>query len=201
MRSQREGIIFILSAPSGAGKTTLIKRLLKVAPELILSVSITTRSRRPGEVAGRDYRFVAVEKFNAMRSRGAFAEWARVHGCFYGTPRRPLEWALRHGREILLDIDVQGARKIKRLYPRAVSTFILPPSWRELKKRLALRGTDGRETIRQRLDNARREIREIMRYDFLVVNRELRQALESLKAIVRAERLRVRRARHLRVAP
>ena len=190
---KREGVIFILSAPSGAGKTTLIKRLLKGFPDIALSVSCTTRSCRPGEVAGRDYHFVAAKRFAAMRSRGAFAEWAKVHGSLYGTPREPLERPLRRGLDVLLDIDVQGARKIKRQYSGAVAIFVLPPSWRELEKRLASRGTDRRETIRRRLENARREIGEIMRYDYFVVNRELRQALESLKAIVAAERLRVSR--------
>ena len=191
--SRGQGVIFILSAPSGAGKTTLIKRLLQHFPDITLSVSYTTRPRRPAEAAGRDYHFLALKRFAAMRSRGAFAEWAQVHGSLYGTARKPLERALQRGRDMLLDIDVQGARKIKRQYPRAVSIFIMPPSWRELEQRLALRGTDRRETIRKRLENARREIRELTRYDYLVVNRELRQALESLKSIVSAERLRVSR--------
>ena len=194
----REGIIFILSAPSGAGKTTLIKRLLRIFADITLSVSYTTRPPRQGEVAGRDYHFVALNRFVAMRTHGAFAEWAKVHDSFYGTPRAAVERALRRGRDLLLDIDVQGARKIKRQYPRAVSIFILPPSWRELERRLALRGTDRRETIRNRLANARREIREIMRYDYFVVNRELWQALESLEAVVRAERLRVSRLKSVR---
>ena len=146
-----------------------------------------------GEVDGRDYHFVALKRFAAMRSRSAFAEWANVHGCLYGTPRPPLERSLRHGRDVLLDIDVQGARKIKRQYPSAVSIFVLPPSWRELEQRLASRGTDRRETIRRRLENARREIGEIMRYDYVVVNRELRRAVEELKAVVDAERLRLSR--------
>lgn len=191
--TKREGVIFILSAPSGAGKTTLISRLMAIFPEITLSVSYTTRARRSGEVPGRDYHFVAQKKLVEMRSRGDFAEWANVHGSLYGTPRRPLEQNIRRGRDMLLDIDVQGARKIKSQYPHAVSIFLLPPSWQELEKRLALRGTDRRESIRQRLKDARREIREIMRYDYVVVNREIRQALESLKSIVTAERLRVSR--------
>ena len=191
--AQGRGIIFIISAPSGAGKTTLIKGLLQRFPEMALSVSYTTRLRRAGEVNGRDYRFVTPGRFSTMRSGRAFAEWAGVHGYLYGTPRAPLERAIRRGQDMLLDIDVQGARKIKRQYPAAVSIFILPPSWRELEKRLALRGTDRKETIRKRLDNARREIREILRYDYFVVNRDLRIALESLQAVVRAERLRVSR--------
>lgn len=189
----RQGVIFILSAPSGAGKTTLIRRLLKIFPEMILSVSYTTREPRPGEVGGRDYCFVTEKKFRALRSRRGFAEWARVHGSLYGTPRRPLEAHLRRGRDVLLDIDVQGAKRIKKQYPDAVSIFLLPPSWRELEKRLAERGTDRRETIERRLENARREIREMIGYDYYVVNREIREALEALKAIVVAERQRISR--------
>ncbi len=129
----------------------------------------------------------------AMRRRGDFAEWANVHGSFYGTPWRPLERNLRNGYDVLLDIDVAGFRKIKRRYPAAVSVFLLPPSWRELERRLARRKTDGKNVIRQRLKNARRELQESRRYDYLIVNREIRDALESLKSIVRAERLRVTR--------
>lgn len=196
--AEREGGIFILSAPSGAGKTTLISRLLKIFPEMLLSVSYTTRPRRPGEVHGRDYFFVGKEKFAAMRARGGFAEWARVHGALYGTPRSPLDRSVRRGRDILLDIDVQGARKIKKLYPRAVSIFLLPPSWQELEKRLAGRGTDRRENIRRRLENARREIRAIVRYDYFLVNRQIGEALASLKSIVVAERQRISRYKALR---
>lgn len=196
--SRREGVIFILSAPSGAGKTTLIKRLLAAIRGLTLSVSYTTRGRRSGEVAGRDYHFVEKKRFAEMQAKGEFAEWAGVHGSLYGTPRRPLEQNIQRGRDVLLDIDVQGARKVKRQYPQAVSIFLLPPSWQELEKRLALRGTDRREIIRQRLENAKREIGEIMRYDYFVVNREVREALESLKSIITAERLRISRFKALR---
>jgi len=191
--AERAGTIFILSAPSGAGKTTLVNGILKIFPEVRLSVSCTTRPRRPGEIHGRDYWFLKETKFAAMRGRGEFAEWAGVHGYFYGTPRRPLEKCIKGRIDILLDIDVRGARQIKRQYPRAVSIFLLPPSLRELEKRLALRGTDRREIIRRRLENARREIRAIMRYDYFVVNREIPKALESLKSIIVAERLRISR--------
>jgi guanylate kinase len=194
---RRKGILFIVSAPSGAGKTTLVKKLLKLFPDLWLSVSCTTRARRPGEVAGRDYRFVTAKQFAALRSGNGFAEWAGVHGSLYGTPRAPLERVMRRGRDMLLDIDVQGARKIKRRYPGAVSIFVLPPSFGALERRLALRGTDRRETIRRRLENARREIRELVRYDYVVMNRDLRRAVDALQAIVRAERLRVSRLKSL----
>lgn len=198
---RREGIIFILSAPSGTGKTTLIKGLRAAYPELRLSISCTTRERRQGEIDGRDYYFVAVKKFAAMKAKGDFAEWAKVHDFLYGTPRRPLEQSIRLGRDILLDIDVQGARTIKRKYPQAVSIFLVPPSWRELQRRLAGRGTDGQEIIRRRLLNARSEIRDIIKYDYYVVNRQLEQSLALLESIVEAERAKTFRVKRWRLEP
>jgi guanylate kinase len=197
----RQGITFILSAPSGTGKTTLIKRLRAVYPEIRLSISFTTRARRPGEIDGHDYHFVKPAKFAAMKAKGEFAEWAKVHDFFYGTPRRPLDQCIRLGRDMILDIDVQGARKIKRKYPQAVSIFLLPPSWRELERRLAWRGTDGRETIRRRLDNARGEMRDIIQYDYFVVNREVKESLELLRSIVEAERAKTSRVKKWRIEP
>lgn len=199
--AKRDGIIFILSAPSGTGKTTLINGLMSMFPEITLSVSCTTRTRRPGEMHGRDYYFIGAKEFSSMREKRGFAEWAKVHGFLYGTPRRALDQNIKRGRDVLLDIDVQGARKIKRAYPGAVSVFLLPPSWAELERRLALRGTDRKETIRRRLENARREIREIMKYDYYLVNREIREALELLKSIVTAERLRAFRVRKWGIEP
>ena len=186
-----KGVIFILSAPSGAGKTTLIKRLRKVLPDLKLSISYTTRKPRSGEIPGQDYFFVAQKKFELMRAKGEFVEWANVHGNLDGTPQRPLEKSIRSGGDILIDIDVQVNKKVKARYPNSVSIFLLPPSWKELERRLALRGTDGRETIRQRLQDARRELREIKSYDYFIVNREIQHALELLKSVVVAERMRV----------
>ena len=199
--AQREGIIFILSAPSGTGKTTLIKGLRAVYPDIRLSVSFTTRARRAGEIHGCDYYFVRSAKFAAMKAKGDFAEWAKVHDFFYATPRRPLVQCVRDGQDILLDIDVQGARKIKRKYPRAVSIFLLPPSWRELQRRLALRGTDRKETIRRRLVNARGEIRKIIKYDYYVVNCEVKTSVELLKSIVEAERAKTFRVKQWRIEP
>lgn len=198
---QRRGIIFILSAPSGAGKTTLINGLRAVFPEIELSVSWTTRPRRGGEVDGRDYRFATRSQFDAMRAAGRFAESAKVHNFLYGTPRGPLDRCVRRGRDILLDIDVQGAGRIKRLYPEAVAIFLLPPSLRELARRLALRGTEGRETMRRRLANARGEIRRIIEYDYYVVNRDVEEAVALLCSIVEAERARTSRVVRWRSEP
>jgi guanylate kinase len=191
--AKRQGIIFILSAPSGAGKTTLYNGLKLVHPEIKLSVSCTTRPRRGGEVNGRDYRFISEREFEQMKAAGEFAEWAKVHGNDYGTPRKPLDHSVQTGRDILLDIDVQGARQIKKSYPQAVSIFLLPPSLKELKRRLASRGTDRSEIIRRRLANARGEIGEILQYDYYVENRDVAEAVEVLSAIVAAERAKISR--------
>ena len=199
--AKRLGIVFILSAPSGAGKTTLYNGLRKMYPDIELSVSCTTRAKRSGEVNGRDYRFLTELQFDQLKQRGEFAEWAKVHGCFYGTPKKPLERCVRAGRDILLDIDVQGARQIKKACPEAVSIFLLPPSLRELKRRLAARGTDGKEIIRRRLANAQGEIGEIIHYDYFVVNREVKEAVSALSAIVEAERTKISRVTKWRLEP
>jgi guanylate kinase len=199
--SKREGIILILSAPSGTGKTTLINGLLGVFPELRLSVSYTTRKRRGDEVAGKDYHFVTARRFAAMQAGGDFAEWAKVHDFLYGTPRRTLDQCVKSGRDVLLDIDVQGAQKIKKSYPQAVAIFLLPPSRQELKRRLASRGTEGPKIIKRRLANAEREFEAILGYDYYVVNRAVKKALAQLTAIVEAERLKVARVTEWRIGP
>jgi guanylate kinase len=199
--AKRRGIIFILSAPSGAGKTTLTNGLRARFPNIKLSVSCTTRARRRGEVNGRHYRFISKDRFVAMRDRGEFAEWAEVHDFLYGTPRKPLDRSLSAGQDILLDIDVQGARKIKRLYPDAVSVFLLPPSKGELERRLRRRGTDDATVIRRRLGNAQDEIQSVIRYDYYVVNRDVAEALGVLQSIVQAERAKTARVDQWRLAP
>jgi guanylate kinase len=190
---KRRGIIFILSAPSGAGKTTLIGALRAVFPEIQMSISCTTRERRNGEVNGVDYHFITERRFAKLRARKQFAEWALVHGYLYGTLHKPLDRCIASGRDMLLDIDVQGARKIKKRYPEAVSIFLLPPSMRELRRRLAARATDAKAIISRRLANAQGEIRNIIDYDYYVINCELDQAVEDLKSIVRAERAKISR--------
>jgi guanylate kinase len=199
--AKRLGIIFILSAPSGAGKTTLYNGLRKIHPEIELSVSYTTRGQRPSEMDGRDYRFISDHKFDQLKREAAFAEWAKVHDYYYGTPKKPLERCLSTGRDILLDIDVQGARQIKKAFPKAVSIFLLPPSLSELERRLAARGTDGKEIIRRRLANARGEICEIIHYDYYVVNREVKAAVSALSAIVEAERAKIARVNEWLIEP
>jgi guanylate kinase len=192
-RLQREGILFIVSAPSGAGKTTISKRALETIAGLDMSISCTTRRPRTGERLGQDYTFLSREEFERMRDEGGFAEWAEVHGSLYGTPLAPIDEALAAGRDMLLDIDVQGAAQIKSRYPKAVSVFVLPPSEAELERRLRGRGTDSEDVIRKRLARAKAEMDEYRSYDYHVVNRDVDESVRLLAAIVAAERARVSR--------
>jgi guanylate kinase len=189
------GLLLALSAPSGTGKTTLARRLVARVRGAEFSISVTTRPRRGGERGGVDYHFVDPRTFQRRIDQGELLEWAEVHGHFYGTPRRPAERALRTGAVILFDIDVQGGRSIQRLYPEAVLVFVLPPSLRELERRLRRRGTEGPDTIRRRMLAARAEIEEgLASYDYLVVNDDVDRALGQLEAIITAERCRRGRA-------
>lgn len=188
---QRRGLLVILSSPSGAGKSTLSRLLLQQDPALSLSVSVTTRARRPSEVDGVHYHFITEEEFARKRERGELLEWASVHGKSYGTLRDPVESALTGGRDVLFDIDWQGAEQItEALRQDVVSIFILPPSGAELKARLVRRAEDDEATIRRRLDNARDELGHYRDYDYVVVNDELQTALHGVTAILTAERLR-----------
>ena len=189
----RRGILFIISAPSGAGKTTLSRQLLKLVPNLRPSISYTTRVPRAGEVNGKDYHFVEEDYFLRLRAAGAFAEWAQVHGYLYGTARAPLDEALEQGRDLLLDIDVQGARQIKSSYTEATLIFILPPSWQELERRLHARATDNAEVIRKRLQRAWEEAGELFSYDYWLVNDQVKGTVGVLQSIILAERARVSR--------
>jgi len=185
------GKMFILSAPSGTGKTTLLKKLMAGVSNLAFSVSHTTRLPRSGEEDGVDYHFVDRCQFAEMREQGAFLEWAEVHGNFYGTSRQAVLAQLSMGIDVVLDIDVQGAAIICACTTiPAVSLFITPPSLRELERRLRGRGTDGEETILLRLENAMIEMRAWATYDYLVVNDDLEQAVDTVRAIVIAERSR-----------
>ncbi len=179
----RQGIALVLSAPSGAGKTTLVQRLLRAFPLLGYSVSCTTRQPRQGEVDGKDYIFISREEFEQRRAEGYFAEWAEVHGNFYGTPLAPVKEKLRLGQDLIFDIDVQGAAQLKLSLTEAVFVFILPPSMTELERRLRSRGLDDEKTIERRLANAQQEILAARWYDALVVNDNLDVAYDGLRAV------------------
>lgn len=180
----------VISAPSGSGKTTLVKRLLAAMGGLRFSVSYTTRPPRRGEKNGRDYFFVSKKEFRRMIAAGEFVEWAEIVGQLYGTARKPLRAAQMAGQDVLLDIDVQGHRQVRRKLPEAVSIFILPPSYPELERRLRRRSSDTPEMIKRRLANARREIGSWPKYDYLVVNDRLAAATRALRDVVEAARLR-----------
>jgi guanylate kinase len=182
--------VFIVSAPSGSGKTTLVSRLLASLPGLMFSVSYTTRKPRGDEVDGRSYRFVSRPDFEAMIARGEFLEWAEVFGNYYGTHRGILEEAQAQGKDLVLDIDVQGARQLRSRIPEAVSVFILAPSRQILEHRLRARGEDREDVIERRLRDAAEEIRNYSRYDYVLINRDLDDSDATLSAIVRAERAR-----------
>jgi guanylate kinase len=182
--------VFIVSAPSGSGKTTLVSRLLASLPSLMFSVSYTTRKPRGDEVDGRSYRFVSRPDFEAMIARGEFLEWAEVFGNYYGTHRGILEEAQAQGKDLVLDIDVQGARQLRSRIPEAVSVFILAPSRQILEHRLRARGEDREDVIERRLRDAAEEIRNYSRYDYVLINRDLDDSVTTLNAIVRAERVR-----------
>ena len=187
-----KGILFIVSAPSGAGKTSLCKEVLRRvradgARPLRWSCSYTTRSPREGEVHGKDYFFVSDAEFDRMVRAGEFAEWARVHGRKYGTSQRYLEEAEAEGIDLLLEIDCQGARQLREKYPRGRFIFVLPPSWQVLKERLSGRGTESAEEVAKRLQTARTEVQEWGMYDYLVVNDDFARAAEELRAVITAE--------------
>ncbi len=183
------GVLFIVSAPSGAGKTTLVRGLLEREPQIGLSISHTTRAPRPGEVDGVAYHFISVERFEAMREAGDFLEWAHVHGNFYGTSRRWLDERLNAGHDVLLEIDWQGAQQVRAQFPEAVSLFVLPPSFEALAQRLTGRGSDAPEVIERRLAAAREEIGHLREFDFVIINNILSQALDEMVAVARAARL------------
>lgn len=185
--------VFIISAPSGSGKSTLVHRLLATVPGLIFSISYTTRAPRPAETNGVDYNFISHKDFEAQLARGEFLEYAEVFGNYYGTNRKNLDDARQAGKDLLLDIDVQGARQLKVAIPEAVSIFVLPPSREVLKERLRARSQDSEEVIQRRLRGAAEEVRNYSQYDYVLINREIEEASACLASIVRAERLRTAR--------
>ena len=194
------GNLYVVSAPSGAGKSSLVKALLELDARLMVSVSHTTRAPRGQEQHGREYWFVGPDEFQAMIVRGDFFEWAQVHGNRYGTSRAAIERRLQAGEDVVLEIDFQGALQIKQIFPAAVLIFILPPSWEELLQRLRRRGEDTPEVIEQRMINARHEVAQARHFDYIVVNALFDTALFDLKTIVHAQRLKYSTQRRSRPA-
>lgn len=190
----RRGVMLVLSSPSGAGKTTISRRLLELESNLALSVSATTRAKRPGEVAGVDYHFVDLTEFNLMINRGEFLEYAKVFDNYYGTPKAQVAKALTHGRDILFDIDWQGTQQLAHnAREDLVSVFILPPSTRELERRLHSRAQDSADVVARRMAKAADEMSHWAEYDYIIVNHDIDSSVDSVRAILRAERLRRQR--------
>jgi guanylate kinase len=184
------GNLFVVAAPSGAGKSSLVKALLELDSHLAVSVSHTTRAPRGQEQQGREYCFVDEAVFRAMVERAEFFEWAQVHGHLYGTSRKAIEERLMRGEDVVLEIDWQGALQIKQLFAHAVLIFILPPSWDELRQRLQRRGEDGPEVIEVRMANAREEVAQARHFDFVIINALFETALFDLKTVVHSQRLK-----------
>jgi guanylate kinase len=185
-----KGKLFIISSPSGGGKGTLIREILKIVSKVTLSVSFTTRPKRPGEEHGKDYFFVSESEFLNLIKKNAFLEYAKVHGHFYGTSREYVEEKLNAGQDVILEIDIQGARSIKKLPLETISIFIMPPSFQILRERLIARGTESEQSLKIRLENAINEVEAYKEFDYVVINDNLHEAIENLKAIFVAERLR-----------
>lgn len=187
----RRGLMLVISSPSGAGKSTIARNLLEADSGISLSISVTTRQRRPSEIAGRHYHFIDRAEFDMLRDSDALLEWAEVHGNFYGTPRKPVEEAMAAGRDMLFDIDWQGAQQLQeKMAADVVSIFILPPSMTELQSRLHRRAEDTEEVIATRLANSRAEIEHWHEYDYVILNDDLTAAFDAVQSIVKAERLR-----------
>jgi guanylate kinase len=182
--------VFIISAPSGSGKSTLVHRLMQALPELTFSISYTTRPPRPVETNAVDYNFISRAEFLARLAAGEFLEYAEVFGNYYGTHRSTFEQAAHQGRDLVLDIDVQGARQLKVAIPEAISIFVLPPSREVLEQRLRARSQDTEEVIQRRLKGAAEEVRNYTQYDYVLINREIEESAARLSSIVKAERLR-----------
>ena len=192
------GNLFVVAAPSGAGKSSLVKALLELDSHVQPSVSHTTRAPRGQEKHGREYFFVSPAEFDAMVAADAFVEWAHVHSHRYGTSKRAIEERIAQGADVILEIDFQGALQIKKVFANAVSIFILPPSWEELRSRLERRGEDSEEVIEMRLKNAATEVAQVHHFDFVIINELFDRALFDLKAIAHAQRLRFSAQRRAR---
>lgn len=190
------GKLFVITAPSGAGKTSLIDALMREDPSLKISVSYTTRAPRPGERHGVDYHFVDTATFDAMQRRGEFLESAEVHGNHYGTSRNVILDAVRRGEDLILEIDWQGAQQVRRLYPQCVGIFILPPSVEELERRMRARGQDSDAVIQRRVENAREELAHAGEFKYVIINKDFDTARQELAEIIRKERANTHGAHH-----
>jgi guanylate kinase len=193
---KKAGRLFVITAPSGAGKTSLIEALIRDDPSLQLSISYTTRAPRPGEKNGVDYHFVDDAEFLAMRGRGDFVESAEVHGYRYGTSRRVITDALARGRNLILEIDWQGARQVRAIYPDCIGIFIVPPSIEELERRMRSRALDSETVIRRRLANAREELEHSGEFEYRIINKDFETAQRELAEIIRKERAKAHGAHH-----
>jgi len=187
---KNKGDIFVISAPSGTGKTTLIRLLLPRFPGLSFSISCTTRLPRPGEVHGQHYFFVSEEEFKKSIAKGEMLEWAKVYGHYYGTPLHFVREKIAAGKDVVLDIDIQGAQEVRRKIPEAILIFIIPPSWEELQRRIINRSTDSSEVIKKRLKAAKEEIKMAREFDYIVINDILENALRELTSIIQATKAR-----------
>ena len=187
---KNKGDIFVISAPSGTGKTTLVRLLLSRFPTLSFSISYTTRLPRPGEVNGQHYFFVSEKEFKRSIARGEMLEWAKVYGHYYGTPLHFVKEKIAAGKDVILDIDIQGAQEVKKKIPEAILIFIIPPSWEELQRRITNRSTDSLEVIKKRLKAARKEIKVARDFDYIVINDILENALQELTSIIQATKAR-----------
>ena len=190
---KKKSLIVVISAPSGAGKTTLCKRLLQNSPSFTCSVSFTTRHPRKNEIEGVDYCFVSPTEFQKMIEDRKFVEWAKVHEQLYGTSANLLNKAIEAEKDVVLEVDVKGGTQIKKNYPQAVLIFLLPPSWQELEKRLKSRRTEDYERVKERIIQAKKEIEYAPYYDYLIINNDINGALDDLTAVIRAERCRMNR--------
>ncbi|MCD6257945.1 guanylate kinase [Candidatus Aerophobetes bacterium] len=193
MLKKAKGLIVVISAPAGAGKTTLCKRLLQISSSFISSVSFTTRPPRKNEIEGVDYYFVSREEFEKLIEKETFLEWAQVHGHLYGTSADFLKKNIEAGKDVVLEVDVKGGKKIKEKYPNSILIFILPPSWEELERRLKGRATEDEKSIKERLSTAKKEIKFLPYYDYFIVNDDINVAVRELVAIIEAERCRISR--------